>query len=218
MNNNWQNLLKEETDKEYFKALQESVKNRRDVSVVYPPEDLTFSAFSMPPENIKVVIIGQDPYHGPGQAHGMSFSVLPGIAVPRSLKNIYKEIALEFGYIMPTDNGYLLPWAEQGVFLLNGVLTVEQGKPNSHEGFGWEVFTDKVIEVISQSQEDVVFMLWGLYAIKKARLIDASKHLVLQSPHPSPFSARKGFFGNNHFKLANEYLSSKGKAKIDWRI
>ena len=218
MNKNWESLLKTEFQKSYFIDLQKKVSARRSEVSVYPPEDLTFSAFDIEPSSIKVVILGQDPYHGKGQAHGMSFSVLPGTKIPPSLKNMYKEISAEFGIDMSKDIGYLIPWAEQGVFLLNGVMTVEESKPNSHQGWGWEIFTDEVIKSLSNNQSNIVFMLWGAYSRKKANLIDANKHLILESPHPSPFSAHTGFLGNNHFKLANEYLKNNGKEEIYWRI
>lgn len=218
MNKEWQVLLEEEMNKDYYKELIKSVAKRREQAIVYPPEPLVFSAFSMDPKDINVVILGQDPYHGNGQAHGMSFSVLPGIKLPPSLKNIYKEITAEFGYSMPKDNGYLMPWAEQGVFLLNSVLTVEEGNPNSHKDLGWGNFTDAVIKKLSDEREGVVFMLWGNFSKNKASLIDGNKHLILEGFHPSPFSARHGFFGCNHFIKANEYLRANGKGEIDWSI
>lgn len=220
MHSEWKDLLKEEMEKEYFLKLQESVSNERKTKTIYPPKDLVLSAFNMSPKDVRVVILGQDPYHGANQAHGMSFSVLPGIKPPPSLKNIYKEITAEFGYPMPKENGYLMPWVEQGVFLLNSVLTVQESTPNSHKDLGWAKFTDKVISLLSDSQEGIVFMLWGSFSMGKAGLIDEEKHLILQSAHPSPFSARRGFFGNGHFIKANEYLRDKYGAdkEIDWSI
>lgn len=218
VNNEWKSILSAEMQKEYFLKLQNKISELRKEKTVFPPENLMYSAFSMAPKDVRVVILGQDPYHGQGQAHGMSFSVLPGIKLPPSLKNIYKEISSEFGYLMPKDNGYLMPWAEQGVFLLNSVLTVEESSPGSHQKMGWETFTDAVISELSKTQENIVFMLWGNYARGKSFLIDKSKHLILESPHPSPFSARTGFFGCNHFIKANQYLREQGKSEIDWSI
>lgn len=218
MNKEWLELLQEEIQKEYYLNLQKTVIQKRVEKTVFPPENLTFSAFSISPKDVRVVILGQDPYHGMGQAHGLSFSVLPGTKLPPSLKNIYKEITSEFGYPMSKENGYLLPWAEQGVFLLNSVMTVEESSPGSHQKMGWETFTDAVVSKISETQKNVVFILWGNYSKSKSSLIDASKHLVLDSPHPSPFSARHGFFGNNHFIKANQYLRENGFSEIDWSI
>lgn len=220
MHADWTKLLDGEMKKDYFVRLQSSVEDERKIKTIYPPKDMVFSAFDMSPKDVRVVILGQDPYHGPNQAHGMSFSVLPGIKPPPSLKNIYKEITAEFGYPMPKENGYLMPWAQQGVFLLNSVLTVQESTPNSHKDLGWATFTDKVISLLSDSQEGIVFMLWGSFSIGKSNLIDGEKHLILESPHPSPFSARRGFFGNNHFIKANEYLRDRYGAgnEIDWSI
>lgn len=218
MNKEWLELLQTEMQKEYYINLQKSIVQKRKDKTVFPPGELTFSAFNISPKDVRVVILGQDPYHGVGQAHGLSFSVLPGTKLPPSLKNIYKEITSEYGYAMPKENGYLLPWAEQGVFLLNSVLTVEESSPGSHQKMGWETFTNSVVSKISETQKNVVFMLWGAYSRSKVNLIDESKHLVLESPHPSPFSARHGFFGNNHFIKANQYLRENGFSEIDWSV
>jgi uracil-DNA glycosylase len=178
-----------------------------------------FNAFKLTPfENVKVVILGQDPYHGPGQAEGLCFSVPSGIPLPPSLQNIYKEIEQDLGIKMNVKNGHLAKWCEQGVFLLNAVLTVEKGKPASHAGKGWEIFTDEVIRKISEEKSGVVFLLWGNYAIKKKALIDTSKHFVLNAPHPSPFSAYSGFFGCEHFSKTNEILEKQNQKPIDWKI
>ena len=185
---------------------------------VFPLEEKRFFALDKTPiKDVKVVILGQDPYHGKGQAHGLSFSVEEGVKLPPSLRNIYKEIEAEFGCKM-SASGCLTPWAEQGVLLLNAVLSVEEGQPNSHAGIGWEQVTDSIIEQVSEECEHVVFMLWGAYAQKKECLINASKHLVLKSPHPSPFSAHKGFLGNGHFKKANSFLEAHSLKPIFWKI
>lgn len=185
---------------------------------VFPPEEKRFFALDKTPiKKVKVVILGQDPYHGKGQAHGLSFSVEEGVKLPPSLRNIYKEIEVEFGAKM-SASGCLTPWADQGVLLLNAVLSVEEGEPNSHAGIGWEQVTDSIIEQVSEQCEHVVFMLWGAYAQKKEKLIDSSKHLILKSPHPSPFSAHKGFFGNGHFKKANSFLENHSLKPIFWEI
>lgn len=214
----WKALLAEEFDKPYFAELTAEV--RADYLLgeppIYPPAKLVFNAFALcPVENVKVVILGQDPYHGPGQAMGLSFSVPDGVRIPPSLQNIYKEITDDLGTHMP-DSGNLERWAKQGVLLLNATLTVEQANAGSHQGRGWETFTDAVIQKISEETEHVVFLLWGAYAGAKANLIDESKHLVLKAPHPSPLSAHRGFFGCKHFSKANEYLDSSGKTAIEW--
>ena len=186
---------------------------------VFPPEQQVFSAFDATPfEQIKVVILGQDPYHGPDQAHGLCFSVLPGIKPPPSLANMYKELVQDIeGFSIP-DHGYLMPWAEQGVLLLNTVLTVEQGQAHSHKHLGWEKFTDKVIEEINHHREGVVFLLWGAHAQKKGKNIDKTRHHVLHAPHPSPLSAHRGFFGCQHFSKTNALLTSMGKSPINWQV
>lgn len=215
---NFKEIIEEESKKEYFKELQSFVDKEYKNKTVFPERKNIYASLENTPfDKVKVVIIGQDPYHGEGEAHGFAFSVKPGIKIPPSLKNIYKELNAEYGCYIP-NNGYLMKWAEQGVLLLNAVLTVEKDKPASHQGKGWETFTDRVIEEIDKKDEPVVFMLWGNFAKSKKELLNNKNHLVLESPHPSPFSARHGFFGNNHFKLANEYLSKNGIEPIDWQI
>lgn len=185
---------------------------------IYPPGPQIFAAFDATPfDAVKVVILGQDPYHGPGQAHGLCFSVLPGVPVPPSLVNIYKEINADLG-IVPPDHGCLLPWARQGVLLLNAVLTVEEGKAGAHQGKGWEGFTDHAIETLAREREGLVFLLWGSYAQAKVKVIDTRRHRVLRAPHPSPLSAHRGFLGCGHFSATNQYLAQKGQAPIDWRL
>lgn len=212
----WKDLLQTEFDKPYFQNLVEFIKTEYATKTIYPPGKLIFNAFeSVAPQDIKVVILGQDPYHGAGQAHGLSFSVPNGIPIPKSLINIFKEIESDLG-TPPPNNGNLQRWAHQGVFLLNAALTVQAGKPSSHQNSGWLSFTDRVIEIISESQQNVVFMLWGNFAKEKAHLINSSKHLILTSTHPSPFSAHKGFLGSKQFSKANDYLIKNGKKPIDW--
>lgn len=213
----WNVRLKAEFEKPYFKDLAEFVKSEYQSHTCYPPENSIFSAFSHAPfEDVKVVIIGQDPYHGPGQANGLSFSVNDGVLKPPSLQNIFREIQQDLGIPIP-ESGNLERWAAQGVFLLNATLTVRAHQAGSHQNKGWELFTDAVIETISNQKEGVVFLLWGGYAKKKVKLIDASKHLILTTGHPSPLSANRGFwFKNNHFSKANGYLNEKGKKKIKW--
>lgn len=187
-------------------------------ATVYPPGKDIFAAFNATPfDAVKVVILGQDPYHGPGQAHGLCFSVLPGVAVPPSLLNIYKELQASTGFVRP-DHGCLLPWAAQGVLLLNAVLTVEDGKPGSHQGRGWEGFTDHVVEVLNREREGLVFLLWGSYAQKKGAVIDSRRHRVLKAPHPSPLSAHRGFLGCGHFSSTNQYLANTGQSPIGWSL
>ena len=211
-------LLEEEKQKEYYKELIDFIDKEYESKIIFPPREKIFEAFRLTPfEKAKVVIIGQDPYHGEGEAHGLAFSVNNGIKIPPSLKNIYKEINSEYGYEIP-NTGYLIKWAKQGVLMLNTVLTVEKDKPASHKAKGWEVFTDRVIEELNDSEQPLVFVLWGNYAKSKAQLINNPKHLILESAHPSPFSARNGFFGNNHFKLANDFLEKNGIEQIDWKI
>ncbi len=212
----WKILLKDEFAKEYFSALTLKVKAEYLNKKVFPHPKNIFRAFEMcAPTDIKVVILGQDPYHTPGVADGLAFSTIPGNQVPPSLQNIFKEIQEEFGG--PIDkNPDLTRWAEQGVLLLNASLSVQSGMANSHADYGWHQFTDAVIKAISDNTEHVVFLLWGAFAGKKAELIDWEKHLILKSPHPSPLSASRGFFGNNHFKLANEYLKEHGREEIKW--
>jgi uracil-DNA glycosylase len=212
----WKSHLSGEFEKPYFKQLINFVKNEYQTQTVYPPGKEIFRAFdSCDLEQVKVVILGQDPYHGPGQANGLCFSVHEGVKMPPSLVNIFKEIYADLGKPLPA-NGDLGRWAQQGVLLLNATLTVRAGTPGSHQNKGWENFTDAVIKTISDEREHVVFLLWGAYAQKKGEVIDRSKHLVLMSPHPSPFSADRGFFGNKHFSKTNVYLKSKGLKEIDW--
>jgi uracil-DNA glycosylase len=185
---------------------------------VFPPGEEIFSAFSHTPlDQVRVVILGQDPYHGAGQAHGLCFSVRPGVKVPPSLQNIFKEIQNELGFPIPA-HGHLTSWADQGVLLLNSVLSVASGSAGSHQGKGWETFTDRVVDITNRECDGIVFMLWGSYAQRKGAIIDRERHCVLTAPHPSPLSAHRGFFGCGHFKAANEYLESRGKARIDWRL
>ncbi len=214
----WKKVLSEEFEKDYFKRLTSDV--RREYStpgnVVYPPASKIFAAFdNCPYENVKVVIIGQDPYHGPGQANGLCFSVNPGVTLPPSLRNIFKEVSEDTGVPFP-QNGDLTRWARQGVLLLNSSLTVREHQPKSHSGLGWEKFADAVVKAVNDNCENVVFLLWGSDAIRRGSVVDRDKHLVLQSVHPSPLSASRGFFGNHHFTKANAYLKSKGKEEIKW--
>ncbi|MBO5798645.1 MAG: uracil-DNA glycosylase [Paludibacteraceae bacterium] len=212
----WKVILKDEFEKPYFKILTDFVRKEYQTQTVYPPAKLIFNAFDLCPfDKVKVVIIGQDPYHGPGQAHGLCFSVNDGIDVPPSLVNIYKEIKEDLG-IEPPASGNLERWAKQGVLLLNATLTVRARTAGSHQNKGWEEFTDRVIKELSEKRKDVVFMLWGSYAQKKGAIIDTKKHCVLTSVHPSPLSAYRGFLGCKHFSKANEYLKSKGLAEICW--
>lgn len=216
--NHFKDIIEEESKKDYYKKLHEFVYKAYEEHTIFPDKKNIFAALKYTPyENVKVVILGQDPYHGLGEAHGMAFSVCPGIKIPPSLQNIYKELHEELGCYIP-NNGYLMKWARQGVLLLNSVLTVQKDLPASHRGIGWEAFTDKIIEEVNKKDEPVVFMLWGNFAKSKASLITNPKHLVLTCAHPSPFSARYGFFGCNHFKKANEFLKGNGKQLIDWQI
>lgn len=212
----WKGTLAEEFAKPYFIRLTDFVRSEYEAGTVYPPGREIFSAFDFCDFNrVKVVIIGQDPYHGPGQANGLCFSVRDGIRMPPSLVNIFKEILHDLGKPIPAS-GDLSRWAEQGVLLLNATLTVRASAPGSHQNQGWETFTDAVIRKLSAEKEHLVFLLWGAYAQKKGEVIDRSKHLVLMSAHPSPFSADRGFFGCRHFSKANQYLHSKGMEGIDW--
>jgi uracil-DNA glycosylase len=215
----WLSRLQGEFEQPYMLKLGEFLRGeKRAGKRIFPPGEEIFSAFDHTPlDAVKVVILGQDPYHGEGQAHGLCFSVRPGVAVPPSLQNIYKEIQNELGYPIP-DHGHLTSWADQGVLLLNSVLSVECARAASHQGRGWEQFTDRVIEVINREREGVVFMLWGSYAQRKGAVIDRSRHCVLTAPHPSPLSAYRGFFGCGHFTAANDYLRQHGQQPIDWRV
>lgn len=217
-NNGWDKVLEDEFEKDYFKNLLTKVDEEYDKYKVYPPRSKIFSALTACDiKDVKVVILGQDPYHEPGQAHGMCFSVLPGVDIPPSLKNIYKEIKEELG-IDPPNHGCLISWAKQGILLLNTTLTVREHQANSHSTYGWQRFTDRIIEEVSKQDKPVVFLLWGRNAINKKPLIDESKHLVLTSAHPSPLSAYNGFFGNGHFKKTNEFLKAHGRGEINWKI
>lgn len=213
----WHDVIGAEKEQSYFQQTLNFVEAERQAGkVIYPPAKDVFNAFRYTEfQDVKVVILGQDPYHGPNQAHGLCFSVLPGIKTPPSLVNMYKELAQDIqGFQIPA-HGYLEAWAKQGVLLLNTVLTVEQGKAHSHASLGWETFTDKVIEAINQHQQGVVFLLWGSHAQKKGRFIDRHKHVVLTAPHPSPLSAHRGFLGCKHFSQANQHLLDQGKQAID---
>lgn len=215
----WLTLLASEFESDYMHELSAFLRQRRrDGVALYPPPGQIFSAFkATPPQNVRVVILGQDPYHNPGQAHGLCFSVNPGVSVPPSLGNIFRELQRDLGIDEP-DHGCLNAWAGQGVLLINSVLTVEHNQPGCHQGKGWERFTDRVVELLSAGERPLVFMLWGAQAQKKGRAIDASRHCVLKAPHPSPLSAYRGFIGCGHFGLANEFLRSKGFAPIDWAL
>ena len=213
----WREVLQPQFDSVYFEMLTTFVRKAYQASTVYPPGSKIFEAFNRTPfDKVKVVILGQDPYHGPNQAHGLCFSVQDGIQPPTSLINIYKELQKEYGVAVNMTNGNLTRWADQGVLLLNATLTVEAGKAGSHQGKGWETFTDAAIKALSDRREGLVFMLWGSYAQQKGRVIDRSKHLVLESSHPSPLSVYRGFDGCGHFKKANQYLQSRGQEPIDW--
>jgi len=212
----WKNALQSEFDKDYFVRLTDFVRNEYKTKLTFPPSALIFNAFDQCPfDKVKVVIIGQDPYHGDGQAHGLCFSVADGVAFPPSLLNIFKEIERDLGIAKPTS-GNLIRWAQQGVLLLNATLTVQAHAAGSHQGRGWETFTDAAIHKLASEKEGLVFMLWGSYAQKKGDFIDTNKHLVLKSVHPSPLSAYRGFIGNNHFSLANKYMNEKGLEEIQW--
>jgi uracil-DNA glycosylase len=212
----WKNELQDEFDKDYFAGLTDFVRKEYKTRLTFPPANLIFNAFDQCPfDNVKVVIIGQDPYHGDGQAHGLCFSVNDGIAFPPSLLNIFKEIDRDLGIPSP-KSGNLIRWAQQGVLLLNATLTVQAHMAASHQGKGWETFTDAVIHKLASEKEHLVFLLWGSYAQKKGAVIDSNKHLVLKSVHPSPLSAYRGFIGNNHFSLTNQYLKENKKEAINW--
>ncbi len=215
----WLRRLRSEFDQEYMKDLKRFLLEEKQAGkTVYPPGDKMFNALdSTTFDNVKVVILGQDPYHGPGQAHGLSFSVPPGVKVPPSLKNIFKEINDDLGLPIP-EHGCLQSWAEQGVLLLNATLSVVQGAAGSHQKKGWERFTDRVIHCLSEERDGLVFMLWGSYAQKKGAFIDPQKHCVLKSVHPSPLSAHRGFLGCRHFSQANQYLKDRGEQPIDWSL
>lgn len=212
----WEKVLQPDFDKPYFKELTDFVRSEYAATTIYPPASLIFNAFNLCPfDKVKVVIIGQDPYHGPGQAHGLCFSVNDGIQSPPSLQNIFKEIKSDLDIPIPTS-GNLTRWAEQGVLLLNATLTVRAHNAGSHQKKGWETFTDSVIRILAEQKENLVFILWGAYAQKKGAFIDKNRHLVLSSAHPSPLSAYNGFFGNHHFSLTNKWLTEHNLKAIDW--
>ena len=217
-NNSWDILLKDEFEKPYYLNLRKFLVQEYKSQTIYPHMNDIFNALRYTDyKDVKVVILGQDPYHQPNQAHGLCFSVKKGVNPPPSLQNMYKEIHAEYGYPIP-QHGELTYWAEQGVLMMNTVLTVRESQPNSHKGMGWEIFTDNVISLLNQRPEPMVFLLWGANARAKKKIITNPNHLVLESAHPSPLSAYNGFFGNGHFKKANEFLKSKGMEEIDWQI
>ncbi len=216
INNSWKSVLEAEFGKEYFLKLADFVRTEYTNGIVYPPGGLIFNAFNLCPfEEVKAVIVGQDPYHGPGQAHGLCFSVREGVGYPPSLINIFKEIEADLG-LKPVGSGNLERWASQGVLLLNATLTVRAHLAGSHQRKGWEEFTDSVINILNKEKEHLVFFLWGAYAQKKCESIDRTKHLVLESVHPSPLSASRGFFGNKHFSRCNQYLTEHGVVPVNW--
>ena len=216
--NDWDDLLTGEFQKEYYLKLREFLKKEYSTRRIYPAMDHIFQALkSTAYSDVKVVILGQDPYHGANQAHGLAFSVQPGVQPPPSLQNIFQELHDDVGCSLP-NNGCLIPWTKQGVLLLNTVLTVRAGQANSHRGKGWEIFTDRVIELLNRREQPIVFMLWGNPARAKTNLITNRRHFILQAPHPSPFSAARGFFGCRHFSKANAILLSLGKSPIDWQL
>ena len=218
LTNDWGPLLAPEFEKEYYLTLADFLREEYSAHVVYPKVEDIFNALEYTSyEKTKVVILGQDPYHGPDQAHGLSFSVQPGIKTPPSLLNMYKELRDEYGYEIP-NNGYLVKWAEQGVLLLNTVLTVRQSEANSHKGKGWEHFTDRVIELLNEREKPVIFILWGRHAQAKKKLITNTKHHIIESVHPSPLSARRGFFGSKPYSKVNMILANMGEREIDWEI
>ncbi|QKG84606.1 uracil-DNA glycosylase [Kroppenstedtia pulmonis] len=214
----WQDVLAEEMEKPYLLQLKHFLEEERKLHTIYPSEEDLFSALMLTPyHQVKVLLLGQDPYHNEDQAHGLSFSVQPGVTQPPSLRNMFKELEEDLGYPRP-NNGYLAPWARQGVLMLNAVLTVRAHQPNSHKNKGWETFTDAVIQKVNEKTEPVIFVLWGNYAKKKKKLIDTQKHTVIESAHPSPLSAKRGFFGSRPFSTINKALLNKGHSEIDWKI
>ena len=218
LQNDWVEAVGGEFRKPYYKELYEFVREEYNTTTVYPPADDIFNALHLTAlKDVKVLILGQDPYHGANQAHGLSFSVLPGQRIPPSLKNIYTELHDDLGCDIP-NNGYLEKWAKQGVLMLNTVLTVRAHKPNSHQGKGWEYFTDAIIRAVNEQDRPIVYLLWGRPAQKKASMLNNPKHLILKAPHPSPYSADTGFFGCRHFSQATEFLESHGAEPIDWQI
>ena len=218
-NRSWEKFIYEEMKKEYFQNMRLFLEKEYKDKEVFPPVNEVFKALDLVSyEDVKVVILGQDPYHGEGEAHGLAFSVKKGIKIPPSLRNIFKELKKEYPHFEIPKNGELYPWAKEGVFLLNATLTVEKDKANSHNKIGWQFFTDEIIKKLNEREKPVVFILWGNFAISKKMLITNPTHLVLESPHPSPLSASRGFFGNNHFLKVNDFLKSKGIKEIDWTL
>lgn len=218
LNNDWDELLKDEFNKEYYLKLRDFLKTEYSTKTIFPNMYNIFDALKHTSyKDTKVLILGQDPYHGQNQAHGLAFSVQPDVAIPPSLLNMYKELNSDLGCFIP-DNGYLIPWADQGVLLLNTALTVRAHEANSHKDKGWEIFTDKIIQLLNERKDPVIFVLWGANARKKKAFIDSSRHYILEAPHPSPLSAHRGFFGCKHFSKINEILNSVGKDPINWQI
>lgn len=216
----WKDVLGQEKQQPYFQHIMQYVQAERDAGkAIYPPQEEVFNAFRLTElDQVKVVILGQDPYHGPGQAHGLCFSVKSGVKTPPSLQNMYKELAQDISGFQIPNHGFLQSWAEQGVLLLNTVLTVEQGKAHSHAKIGWEDFTDRVVATLNEHRQGLVFLLWGSHAQRKGAMIDRQKHHVLSAPHPSPLSAHRGFFGCGHFSKANQLLESQGFSPINWQV
>ncbi len=214
----WRPVLARELDEPYFRKLKLFLEQEQKAHVIYPPQKDIFAALEITPyENVNVLLLGQDPYPGANQAHGLCFSVRPGIKPPASLRNIYKELQSDVGFRIP-NNGYLVPWAQQGILMINAVLTVRAGEPNSHQGKGWENFTDAVISRVNERESPVVFVLWGAYAQKKIKLIDTDRHTIIKSAHPSPLSARNGFFGSRPFSAINKALRAARKPEINWQL
>lgn len=217
-NNDWEQLLRDEFEKDYYLNLRAFLKNEYSTRTIYPDINNIFEALKHTSyKDTKVLILGQDPYHGENQAHGLAFSVQPHVQTPPSLLNMYKELNSDIGCFIP-NNGYLIPWADQGVLLLNTALTVRAHEANSHKDKGWEIFTDKIIKLLNERNEPVIFVLWGANARKKKEFITSNQHYILEAPHPSPLSARRGFFGCKHFSKVNEILTKLGKAPVDWQI
>ncbi|MDY0404737.1 uracil-DNA glycosylase [Virgibacillus sp. 179-BFC.A HS] len=218
LKNDWANFLNAEFKKDYYVKLRAFLKKEYATQTIYPDMHDIFNALHYTPfHQVKVVILGQDPYHGPGQAHGLSFSVKPGVPAPPSLQNIFKEMQQDIGCSVP-NHGYLVDWTKQGVMLLNTVLTVRRGQAHSHKGMGWEIFTDKVITTLNEKSHPVVYILWGAAAQRKQELIDTNKHYVIKAPHPSPLSAHRGFFGSRPFSKTNQILQENGLGEIDWQL
>ncbi|SFJ86265.1 uracil-DNA glycosylase [Thermoflavimicrobium dichotomicum] len=218
LKNDWQDVVGQEFEKPYYLKLRQFLIHEYNTQIIYPDKYEIYSALHLTPyAETKVVILGQDPYHGPGQAHGLSFSVKPGVPIPPSLQNIFKELRDDLGCYIP-NNGYLVKWAKQGVLMLNAVLTVRQGRPNSHRGKGWEIFTDQVIQALNKRKDPVVFILWGKNAQEKKKLITCPHHYIIESAHPSPYSADRGFFGSRPFSRTNQFLRRIGQPEIDWQI